>query len=139
MRSNATGIALGLLGAYVALLIFPPLFETIAGWQRVLEHFEPPSAPAGARLGYASLGRFLTIPVRLCASSQGLHITGGYFPPWRTKRSVCVPWLNVSQRGTGSLFLGTCFVVAAAPEVFIRANWFVARRLRRHLVGANAA
>ncbi len=139
MNSNAAGITLGLLGAYAALLVFPPLFEIIAGWSRVLEQFEPPSAPAAARLGFASLGRILTIPVRLGASSQGLHITGGYFPPWRTKRSVCVPWPHVSQRGTGIRLLGTCFVVASDPEVFIRANWFVARRLRHHLVSATAA
>ena len=139
MNSHAIGIALGVIGASVALLIFPPLFERLAGWPRFLGHFDPPSPGASVPLGYASLGRLLTIPVRLGASSQGLRVSGSYFPPWRTKRSVCIPWRAVSQRGTGGLLIGTCFVVASDPEVRIHANWVVAKRLRDHLVGATAA
>ena len=139
MNSEAVGIALGILGAYGALLIFPPLFEAFAGWPQLVAHFASPLPGAQAPIGYASLGRLLTIPVRLGASSYGLHVSGSYFPPWRTKCSVCIPWHALSQRTSGGLLAGTCFVVASSPEVRIRANRVVAMRLRDHLVNASAA
>ena len=139
MNSNLLGVALGILGACAALLIFPPLFERIAGWPQLLARFDPSPANLAGSLGYASLGRVITIPVRLGASPQGLCVTGSLFPPWRSKRSVLIPWELVSQRGTARLLFGTCFVVAMSPKIHIFARPGLANRLHSHLVSTGAA
>jgi hypothetical protein len=139
MHSHFVGIGLGILGVLIASLVCPPLFERIAGWPLLLAHFQPPPSESAIPLGYASLGTLFTIPVRLSASSQGLHITGSYLSPWRPKRSVFIPWLSVSQRGSGSLLLGSCFVIAMHPEIRIATGWRLAKRLRHHLAIGIAA
>ena len=139
MLTDFAGPLLGLLGAFVALFVFPPLFEKLAGWPQLVLRFG--AAPPGhsTSLGYASLGRVMSIPVTLGSSPQGLVITGSYFPPWRTKHVALVPWSQISQRGThGSLF-GTRFVVAANQEFWLFAKPRVAERLRASLASSGAA
>ena len=139
MHSHIFGIGLGFVGACLALLVFPPFFARIAGWPLLLAHFQPPPSESAVPLGYASLGTLFTIPVRLSASEHGLHITGPYLSPWRPKRSVLIPWLSVSQRGTRSLLPGSCFVIAMHPEIRIAVGWRLAKRLRHHLAMGIAA
>ena len=139
MLTDFAGPLLGLLGAFVALLVLPPLFEKLAGWPQLLFRFGTGPVEPSTSLGYASLGPFISIPVTIGSSPQGLVITGSYFPPWRTKHVALVPWSQISQRGThGSLF-GTRFVVAANQEFWLFAKPRVAERLRASLASSGAA
>ena len=133
MQTDLAGPALGLLGACAALLVFPPLFERLSGWPQLVSHFGLSPVVPTTSLGYASLGRVMSIPVELSASPQGLVVKGSFFPPWRAKHIVLVPWNLVSQRGFRSSLFGTRFVVAAHRELWLFAKPRVAQRLRSSL------
>ena len=132
-------VALGTLGICLALRVFPPLFERLAGWPHLLSHFglPPPHGPL-IPLGFASLGRLMTIPVRWSASAEGLHIVGSFFPPWRPKRSVLVPWASVAPKGFRNTLFGTIFVISADTDIPFIAKPSVTNRVLPYLVHAGA-
>ena len=140
MSSSAlTGTVLGIAGACLALLLFPPLFDKLAGWPAFVREFGSPTSPAITRLGYASLGCFFSVPVRLRASPEGLHVTGSYFPPWRRKSTVVVPWRHVSQRRAPRFFPATAFLVSGHSQYCLLAKRRVAARLDPYLAEGCAA
>jgi hypothetical protein len=138
MSPAAVGAAFGILGILVVFFVLPALFQRMAGWAQLAQHFAPAPALPLTRIGFATLGALATAPVKLSASAQGL-VLSLVFTPFRSTPALLIPWPSISEASPRGGFLIVAYTFASAPEPRLFVKPHVAQRLRHYMGQRGAA